>query len=176
MSIAYFKRFRMEVELAELPTVPALPPGYTWIPWESKLVQAHAEVHFRSFCDEIDSALFPCFNNHFGCQHLMEEICGRPGFSPAATWIISCSDGCCGAVQGVIDRKGYGAIQNVGVTPPHRHLGLGTALVMQSLNGFRREGLGKAYLEVTAENQGAMSLYRRLGFRKMKTVYKIVDS
>jgi ribosomal protein S18 acetylase RimI-like enzyme len=51
---------------------------------------------------------------------------------------------------------------------------VGEALVLQALYGFRRAGLGRAQLEVTARNEGAQRLYRRLGFRRTKTLYKAV--
>ena len=35
--------------------------------------------------------------------------------------------------------------------------------------------LGRAILEVTAQNDAAVRLYHRLGFRRRKTVYKTVD-
>ena len=39
----------------------------------------------------------------------------------------------------------------------------------------RAAGLGRAFLEVTAENSGAVRLYRAVGFRRVKTLYKAVD-
>ena len=54
--------------------------------------------------------------------------------------------------------------------------GLGTALLLQALHGFRRAGLPAAVLEVTAENTAAVRIYRRLGFRCRKTVYKAVET
>ena len=36
-------------------------------------------------------------------------------------------------------------------------------------------GIGRVYLEVTAQNEGALRLYRRLGFVTVKTVYKAVE-
>jgi ribosomal protein S18 acetylase RimI-like enzyme len=36
-------------------------------------------------------------------------------------------------------------------------------------------GLGAASLEVTADNARAVRLYQRLGFRRVKTVYKVVE-
>ena len=83
--------------------------------------------------------------------------------------------GACATVQGLRD-KYQGAIQNLGVTPHHRGQGIGSALVLQALHGFRREGLGRAVLEVTAQNDSAVRLYRRLGFRFRKTVYKTVET
>jgi ribosomal protein S18 acetylase RimI-like enzyme len=175
MSITYFKRFRMEIALQCLPPVPRLPPEYFWVPWDDALLDLHAEVHHRSFCDELDSMLFPCFGDRVGCQQLLRELCRKPGFLPAATWLVACADGCCGTVQGACDRSGYGAIQNLGVLPAHRGQGLGAALILQALAGFHQHGLSRAYLEVTAENRGAIRLYQRLGFRCIRTVYKAVD-
>ena len=41
--------------------------------------------------------------------------------------------------------------------------------------GFQRAGMHRAFLEVTAQNDGAVRLYRRIGFRCKKTIYKAVD-
>jgi len=42
--------------------------------------------------------------------------------------------------------------------------------------GFREKGIARVYLEVTAQNVGAVRLYQRLGFRRTRTVYKAADS
>ena len=64
----------------------------------------------------------------------------------------------------------------MGITPEHRNCGLGTALLQQAMQGFHRAGLERVYLEVTAENTGAIRLYRRFGFVTVKTVYKAVEA
>jgi ribosomal protein S18 acetylase RimI-like enzyme len=176
INIAYFKRFRMEIDLNDIPPASGLPEGYRWLPWDEALLAPHAEVKFRSFFEEIDAVVFPSLSTLAGCLHLMREISRKPGFRPEATWLIGGPDGPCATVQGVSDRSGLGAIQNLGVTPRHRGRGLGGALLLQALYGFRRAGLGRAYLEVTADNDGAIRLYRRLGFRCRKTIYKAVDT
>jgi hypothetical protein len=176
MQISYFKRFRMEIELYDLPPVPELPPGYHWLAWNDSLLQAHADVKFRSFFEEVDSIVFPSLSTLAGCNHLMHEIRRKSGFRPEATWLVGCGDGPCGTVQGVRESNGMGAIQNLGVTPLHRGRGLGAALLVRALHGFRAAGLGRAFLEVTAQNESAIRLYRRVGFRRRKTVYKAVDS
>ena len=66
-------------------------------------------------------------------------------------------------------------IQNIGIVPGHRGLGLGTCLIERSLAGFRMHGLLRVSLEVTADNRRAVQLYQRLGFRRTRTVYKVVD-
>jgi len=175
MAITYYKRFRMEIDLDDslFPTV--LPPSFSWVSWEESLVDQHAEVKYLSFRDEIDACVFPCLGDRNGCQRLMREIRRKPGFLSSATWLIACPSGYVGTVQGVMDRGPIGAIQNLGVIPAYRGQGLGRALVRQALHGFYEAGLRRAYLEVTAENSGAVRLYRNVGFRRAKTLYKAVD-
>jgi ribosomal protein S18 acetylase RimI-like enzyme len=170
--ISFFKRFKMERDLDRLPP-PALPPDYHWVAWDRSLVDAHARTLYECFRGEIDGALFRSFRTPHGCEALLSEISRRPGFLPAATWLVGCADGLVGTVQGICDR-GVGGVQNVGVAAAHRGRGLGTALVWQALHGFRAAGMGRAVLEVTAENAGAVRLYQRLGFRRRKTLYKLV--
>jgi ribosomal protein S18 acetylase RimI-like enzyme len=174
--INYFKRFRMEIDLEIGLAAPVLPEGYSWVPWEDALAERHAEVLFYSFSDEIDALVFPSLGNRQGCSCLMGEISHKHGFLPGATWLLTCEEGYCGTVQGLCERTGLGAIQNIGITWPHRRRGLGTALLLQALHGFRRAGLGRAFLEVTAQNEQAVRLYHRLGFRRRKTVYKAVEA
>jgi len=177
MKISYFKRFRMEIELGSGLAMPSLPDGYCWVAWDDSLLELHAEVKFACFQDEIDSAVFPSLGTRSGCTRLMTEISNKSGFLPAATWLIACAGGdFCATVQGVCERTRIGSIQNLGVTPAHRGKGLGSALLLQALAGFRQAGLEKAMLEVTAQNDGAVRLYRKHGFRFRKTTYKAVEA
>ena len=181
MDTTYFKRFRMEVDLAAGRTPQPLPPGYRLVPWNEAVLEVHARTKFRAFRDEIDSLVFPCLGDLEGCRRLMREIRGKPGFLPNATWLIAHgatpeSLQWCGTIQGVVDRGRGGMIQNVGIVPGHRGLGLGTCLIEQALAGFRSRGLRTTALEVTADNCGAVRLYQRLGFRRTRTIYKAGDA
>jgi len=181
MGLTYFKRYRMEIDLgAARLGVCEVPPPYSLSAWSSSLVEAHAEAKFGSFCYEIDANVFPCLGNREGCYRLMREIARRDGFLPGATWLLGRTDEqggteFCGTIQGVRDNRGFGAVQNLGITPLHRGLGLGTTLLFRTLNGFREAGLEQAYLEVTAQNVRAVRLYERLGFHTVRTVYKAAD-
>lgn len=177
MNLSYFKRFRMEIDLATLPALPPLPEQYRFVSWHDSLLEDHAATKFQCFQDEIDSAVFPNLSTREGCSRLMTAIRRKPGFMPDATWLLATADGYCGTVQGVHDRNlRMGAIQNLGVTPSGRGHGLGTILLLKSLHGFRLHGLQRAYLEVTAQNEAAIRLYRRVGFRCRKTIFKPVDA
>ena len=173
--VRYFKRYRMEIDLNGLPG-PELPEGYTFIGWHPSLLDAHAQALYASFRDGLDTQIFPSLGSHPGCLQLMTEISRRPGFEPWATWLLTRGDEHVGTVQGIRERSGLGAIQNIGIVAAHRGRGLGSALVLQALHGFRLAGLGRTFLEVTAENEPAVRLYRRLGFRRRKTLYKAVET
>jgi ribosomal protein S18 acetylase RimI-like enzyme len=195
MSTKYFKRYRMEVDLRRhIPALPKLPENYWFVPWSPELLEQHAYVKYRSFRWELDSEVFPCLGDHEGCLQLMKEIAQRDGFLPAATWLVARRtdpapdrltngpgeyDGgaygpleYCATIQGIRCDRHTGGIQNVGTIPQHRGMGVGAALVAQCLYGFYGAGCQRVFLEVTADNHGAVRLYRRLGFRHARTVYK----
>lgn len=193
----YFKRYRMEADLRQPPFAmlgsdgqlrrPQLPDGFHWLSWRDSLLPAHAEVKALCFQDETDAIIFPCLSSYGGCRDLMAAIRDRPGFCPPATWLVAVdalspdsSTGqaghCIATIQGVIDSEGNGGIQNVGVVPEQRGRGLGQALVLKALEGFVQSGARRAYLEVTAKNLAAVRIYRSLGFRYTKTVYRAVES
>lgn len=180
MSVSYFKRYRMEIDLRDRVFAPVLlPPRYRLVAWQPTLLVDHAEAKHLSFCDEIDADIFTCFTELDGCYRLMQEISQKEGFLPEATWLVAFTGGreleYCGTIQGLRASHKHGGIQNVGITPRHRNQGLGTALISASLAGFQQVGLQRAYLEVTAQNDRAVQLYQRLGFRRTKTLYKAVE-
>jgi ribosomal protein S18 acetylase RimI-like enzyme len=180
LDITYYKRFRMDINLAGRVFPPRLVPrDYGLVPWDESLLEAFAAAKFESFKGELDSNVFPSLSTLDGCRQLMSDIVAKPGFQPGATWLAVHSPPdreleYCGTIQGIRDKFGWGAIQNVGITAAHRDRGLGTALLYRCLDGFRRAGIFLAHLEVTAENLRAISLYQRLGFVTVKTMYKTI--
>ena len=183
MGTTYFRRFRMEFDVASVAVPePVLPEGYRWVPWHKRVLERHAPTKFQSFHAEIDARVFPCLGEIPGCTRLMSEIARQRAFLPDATWLITFQPNDfltavdCGTIQGMAHSRVLGAVQNVGVVPEHRGFGLGKALVLKALQGFRDAGLKRVYLEVTAENQPAVELYRSLGFRLTRTMYKAVQT
>ncbi len=182
MGHRYFKRFRMEIDLTRLsPDETPLPSGYVWSAWDSSLTSRHAQAKFASFHREIDALVFPCLSSYSGCRRLMREIARRDSFLPEATWLLSHLGSPdddprdCGTIQGLAQQGHVGSIQNVGIAPEHRGCGLGRALVLKALAGFRHARMRRVYLEVTAENEPAVELYRSIGFRLTRTLYKAVE-
>jgi ribosomal protein S18 acetylase RimI-like enzyme len=165
----------MELALRPPPAPAELPAGFRWLAWEYSLLALHAEVKYLSFHQHEDALVFASLGTRAGCHDLMNAICYRPDFCPQATWLIVGPDGGAGTVQGLIDTNGYGGIQNLGIVPECRGLGLGRALLQQALAGFASVGVPRAFLEVTANNAPAVRLYRSAGFRAYKTLYRAVE-
>ena len=111
MGVTYFKRYRMEIDLAEVdPQATPLPSGYAIRPWSDGLLDAHAEAKYLSFCFELDANVFPCLGEREGCRRLMREISQRQNFVPGATWLLTYQGPAdsyaenCGTVQGLRPR------------------------------------------------------------------------
>jgi hypothetical protein len=182
LGLTYFKRFRMEIDLPGRDFAAPLPAGYRFVAWSDALLGAFAETKFRCFRSEMDTNVFPCLGELAGCRRLMHDIARKPGFLPQATWLLAHTPpgrrrySYCGTVQGVRDPVGMGAIQNLGIVPEYRGGGLGTMLLFRALEGFRESGIRRVHLEVTSQNDGAIRLYRRLGFVTVKTVFKSAEN
>ncbi|MFN3364515.1 MAG: GNAT family N-acetyltransferase, partial [Allorhizobium sp.] len=55
-------------------------------------------------------------------------------------------------------------ISDLWVSPAHQSLGIGSALVSRLLREMRAEGLKRARIDTHAANEGAIRLYKDLGF------------
>lgn len=202
MAVTYFKRYRMELRLDRMPTLSDADRSrlvlggsgesqvtgsdtsevqLSFLPWAPRLANLHAEVKHASFREEIDAHVFPCLADLDGCRQLMREISGRKNFVPQATWLacrtndFSAQLQPCGTIQGLKSSAREGAIQNLGVHPECRDMGIGTALLQRALEGFRDAGCHFVHLEVTVQNAAAIRLYERHGFRHVETLFKIAD-
>jgi ribosomal protein S18 acetylase RimI-like enzyme len=189
MAVTYIKRYRMEARIDQLAlnAVPILPDGFELIPWAPQLLTQHAEVKWESFRDEIDVHVFACLGERDGCRRLMRELSERKDFVPEATWLACRTKEisgqpllpgkfqAVGTVQGLMASSRDGAIQNLGVHPQFRDLGLGEAMLRAALRGFASVGCRYVHLEVTVQNSAAIRLYERVGFRRVETLFKISE-
>lgn len=182
LNLRYHKRFQMEVDLRRWRRTPVgVYPDYRLLSWSPELLDEHAEVKYLSFRDELDAVVFPCLGEQQSCRRLMEEISDRDGFVPEATWLAQYIAAgthrmeSCGTIQAIRTTRQRANIQNIGVTPHHRGRGVGAALINMALAGLQQVGVSRVGLEVTAQNDAAVRLYQRLGFRSVKTVYKAIE-
>jgi GNAT superfamily N-acetyltransferase len=177
-SADHYKRLRMQRDLCLALESPVLPDGYRFVPWQPIVQDRHAQVQWRSFRDDLDGRLFSCLRNLQGCRRLLQDTVHHLQFAESATWlVVFCPEPewppvDCAMIQGLARPGSTGAIQNVGVVPEHRGFGLGRAVLLQALHGFRQQGVRRATLEVTAGNQAAVNLYQSLGFEVSRVLYR----
>lgn len=56
--------------------------------------------------------------------------------------------------------------------PGYRKLGIATTLVEKAIKTMKAEGAQEIVLETEVTNKGALSLYQRLGFIRLKRLYR----
>ncbi len=178
----HYKRLKMRLVLHPSLEEPQLPDGYRFVHWQTLIQDRHAVVQWRAFRDDMDGRLFSCLSSLSGCRRLLRETVNHPQFSDQATWLVQYQPEAdwpaddCAMIQG-LERSGLtGAIQNLGVVPEHRGFGLGRAVLLKALHGFRRNGVGRVTLEVTALNHQAVQLYASLGFEVYRVLYRTADA
>ena len=182
LNLRYHKRYQMELDLRRWRRqAVGLHSDFRLRPWSEDLIRHHAEAKYHSFRDELDAVVFPCLGELESCLRLMQEIYDRDGFVPEATWLAQyVGAGAhkiepCGTIQAIRVSRTRANIQNIGVTPFHRGRGVGAALIVAAIAGLQHVGVTRVALEVTAVNEPAVRLYRKLGFRTTKTVYKACE-
>ena len=174
------KRHQMVFDFAKtVCATPTLQDGFWLADWAHDHIIPHADILHRSFRDDLDGAVFATFRNYELCRLMMEVMTASPLFLPAATLLIAHGehDGLSqyvANIQGLQISAEIGAIQNVGVLPEYRRNGLGKVLIQSALQGFKRSGIQRVTLEVTAENTPAVMLYQQQGFTTFNTYFKEV--
>lgn len=178
----HYKRLRMQLDLREPLENPQLPEGYQFVPWQALIQERHAQVQWRAFRHDLDGQLFACLSSLAGCRRLLRDTVHHSQFSSSGTWLVQfqpepewpADD--CAMIQGLVRTGMTGAIQNLGVVPEHRGFGLGRAVLLKALHGFRSTGVRRATLEVTANNQQAVRLYLTLGFQVSRVLYRTAEA
>jgi ribosomal protein S18 acetylase RimI-like enzyme len=147
-----------------------LPLGFRYVAWNSEMLEAHADIKYRGFRNDLDARIFPTFRDYKLCINLMKSISESPFFLPEATLLIANGGEqdlfeYVACIQGMRFSEEVGAIQNIAVLPDYRGYGIGRAILLGSLLGFRQHGIKRVTLEVTAENIPAVKLYSHVGFK-----------
>ena len=97
-----------------------------------------------------------------------EELLRSELAQPAGRYLAAVSDD--GSVVGYAGLRlggDQGDIQTIAVTPAFRRLGIARALLVELLGEARRRGAVDVFLEVRADNPGAIALYDSLGFERI---------
>lgn len=158
--------YKMSMELGDRSFEPVVPAG--------AVVRSAVEGHDEELLHDLNERTFA---DHWGFMptpyaEWVHWVCafGKPD---PALWFIATVDGedaglaiCRPSESGDPDS---GWVSTLGVLPPFRGRGLGTALLQHAFSEFHRRGLARAGLGVDAENvSGAVRLYERVGMRVVR--------
>jgi ribosomal protein S18 acetylase RimI-like enzyme len=133
---------------------------------------------YRQIIEASDEA----FQDHWGhvplTENMIQEWMDGPEFQPELWQVAWDGEQVAGMVLNYIrhdenerfDRK-RGYTEDISVRRPWRRRGLATALLARSLNLLKERGMVEAALGVDTENpSGALQLYERLGFERLRTM------
>jgi len=168
----------MQLDLRQPLDPPDLPEGYRFVRWQPLVQERHAQVQWRAFRDDTDGKVFSSLGSLAGCRRLLRDTAQHAQFAPDSTWLVEFQPERdwpavdCAMIQGLAKSGSTGAIQNVGVIPEHRGFGLGRAILLRAMHGFRMLGAKYTTLEVTAINEAAVGLYRSMGFEVSRVLYR----
>ena len=100
-----------------------------------------------------------CFSEPWSAQSLA-LLCSEGGVG----FVCVSADGCVAAYGGMLTVLDEGQITNIAVHPDFRRQGMGSAVVEALISFAQRQEIRSIFLEVRASNEGAIALYRGLGF------------
>lgn len=114
---------------------------------------------------ELERSIF--VNDAWSERSMRSEVTGEHGY-----YLVAFEPETPGRIDGyaglLAPRGGAeGDIQTIAVAPHARRRGLGRTLMLALIDETRHRGARELFLEVRADNPGAQSLYRELGFAEI---------
>jgi ribosomal protein S18 acetylase RimI-like enzyme len=138
--------------------------------WSERRQESAGQLIVRAYRSHIDSEINDQYLSPGGARRFLSNIIQYPGcgsfFQPGSFIAISRETGqLVGISLASLVAFDVGHITQICVDPESRGHGLGTELLCHSLDALRRARCRRTSLTVTAANEKAVELYRRLGFR-----------
>jgi len=157
--------FQMRIELTDDLPEPEWPDGLQPRNFESGEDERVYEAHMDAFADHWDFRRQSMEDwRHYTVDH--------HGFDPTLWWLVEGHRELAALSLNWWHASGdrtFGWIGVLGVRPPWRKRGLGTALLHHSFRDFRNRGATRVGLGVDGENTtGAVRLYERAGMRAVR--------
>lgn len=169
-ALSVFPRNFMRIDLrrASLPEGKPRRPMYIE-KWSDHYHDPAAQLIAQAYTGHIDSRINDQYRSANGARRFLYNIVQYPGcgafYRPGS---YAAFDAVTGRLIGIslasIVAPECGHITQICVAPPVRGTGIGYALLRESLQSFQAAGCGSASLTVTASNEDAVALYRRVGF------------
>lgn len=129
-------------------------------------------IHYRTSSasyDEILKHLWSCDNSHIPklSDRLDIPVYAKKLFEQSVTFEAWSENDLIGLVAAYLNDKKQGFISNVSVSDEHIKKGIATALMQRCINDAVRKRLYTLSLEVSNENNFAINLYTKFGFKNI---------
>jgi ribosomal protein S18 acetylase RimI-like enzyme len=164
----WFQSFPRLFLEAPLPAV--LPPRklpLDILPWNDNYQEATGRLITHSYQGHIDSQINDQYRSAAGARRFLTNIVQYPGcgtFFGSASFVATDRGTLCGVSLASLVSNDIGHITQVCVAPSYQSTGLGYELMRKSMEAMAARGCRAVSLTVTAENEPAVRLYRKMGF------------
>ncbi|HWB83357.1 MAG TPA: GNAT family N-acetyltransferase [Bryobacteraceae bacterium] len=163
---------RIDLRSAQFPESRVRHPIYIE-KWDDHYLDAAAELISSAYSGHIDSRINDQYRTAAGARRFLFNIVQFPGcgaFFRAASYVAldALTGRLCGISLASLVAPDCGHVTQICVSPAVRNTGVGYALLRQSLTGLQSMGCRSASLTVTAANEDAVALYKRVGFHTLR--------
>jgi ribosomal protein S18 acetylase RimI-like enzyme len=141
--------------------------------WTDQHQEPAAQLIANAYQGHVDSSINDQYRTVMGARRFLHNIVQYPGcgsfFRPASFSALEPSGGAlCGISLSSLVSQEFGHITQICVSRDVKGCGVGYALLRRSLLALRDVGCRAATLTVTAANEGAVELYKRVGFQTVR--------
>jgi ribosomal protein S18 acetylase RimI-like enzyme len=142
-------------------------------PWERACDREATELLYHTYRHHVDAAINEQYASLPGVSRLVENIihhhgCGKFLSRASFAAFHRPTRKLAGILGATRVRPETAHLPQIAVAAEFQGVGVGTALLRSALKALQQEGFQEASLTVTSLNEGAVRLYRRLGFRTFR--------
>jgi ribosomal protein S18 acetylase RimI-like enzyme len=177
---AWTRQF-MSIDVSLALTIPIVRPRaqFSLEPWSERRQDEAAALIADSYRGHVDSDINDQYRSPAGARRFLANIVQYPGcgsfFQPASFVAIDANTHkMCGMSLCSLVANEVGHITQICVSQSHQRTGIGYELLRHSLVSLAAAHCRSASLTVTSTNVEAITLYDRVGFRKMRDFYAVV--
>ncbi len=138
-------------------------------PWAERRQDSAAQIIATSYLGHVDSKINDQYRTLGGARRFLMNIVQYPGcgafFQPASFVALDPTNGrMAGLSLASLVASDIGHVTQICVAPEYKGQGLGYELLLRSMEAMRVHGCRKVSLTVTAANEDAIRLYRKVGY------------
>lgn len=153
---------------------PAVIPGPHLERWDDRYFAPCARLIQLAYANHMDGEINDQYRSESGALKFLKNIILLPGcglFQPQASFVLRPphSHELTGVVLTSLVAPGVAHITQICVMPGYQRHGIGRRLMEAAIESLRARGLAELSLTVTAANDPAVRLYRKIGFTTIKT-------